>query len=72
MRPARKADYQLTPHETRVLKLLVEGHDFASAAALLKVSKPTIAFHVRRIYEKLEVHSKSHAVVKALREHLVD
>lgn len=68
--PAR-ADYGLTPHETRVLKLLVEGQTYKDAAALLKVSTPTVAFHVRRIYEKLQVHSRSQAVAKALREDVV-
>jgi DNA-binding NarL/FixJ family response regulator len=65
--PAR-ADYGLTPHEMRVLKLLVEGRTYKDAAAALKVSTPTVAFHVRRIYEKLQVHSRSQAVAKALRE----
>ena len=63
-----RADYGLTPHETRVLKLLVEGRTYKDAAAILKVSTPTVAFHVRRIYEKLQVHSKTEAVAKALRE----
>ena len=71
-RPAQQAGYQLTPHETRVLKLLVEGHNFATAAEILTVSRATVAFHVRRIYEKLQVHSKSEAVAKALRAGLVE
>ena len=66
-----RADYGLTPHETRVLKLLVEGRTYKDAAAVLKVSTPTVAFHVRRIYEKLQVHSRSQAVAKALREDVV-
>jgi DNA-binding NarL/FixJ family response regulator len=66
-----RADYGLTPHETRVLKLLVEGRTYKDAAVLLKVSTPTVAFHVRRIYEKLQVHSRSQAVAKALREDVV-
>jgi DNA-binding NarL/FixJ family response regulator len=65
--PSPRADYGLTPHESRVLKLLVEGHSYKTASAVLKVSTSTVAFHVRRIYEKLQVHSKSEAVAKALR-----
>lgn len=65
---APRAEYGLTPHEIRVLKLLVEGCSYKGAAAVLKVSTPTVAFHVRRIYEKLQVHSKSEAVAKAVRE----
>jgi DNA-binding NarL/FixJ family response regulator len=35
IRPPERADYQLTPHETRLLKLLTEGHNYKSAAAKL-------------------------------------
>lgn len=69
--PARHADYRLTPHETRVLKLLVEGHSYKTAAAALDVSTATVAFHLRRVYEKLQVHSKTEAVSKALRDGLL-
>ncbi|MGH9942031.1 MAG: response regulator [Pyrinomonadaceae bacterium] len=72
IRPPERADYDLTPHEKRLLKLLVEGHNYTTAAAELNVSFNTIKFHVRHIYEKLQVHSKSEAVSKALRQRLVD
>ena len=62
---------QLTPHETRLLKLLIEGHSYKSAAAALGVSVYTVDFHLRHVYGKLEVHSKSAAVGKALRQGLV-
>jgi len=68
--PPAHADYHLTPHETRLLKLLVEGHNYKTAAAHLSVSFNTICFHIRHIYEKLQVHSKSEAVAKALRQRL--
>jgi DNA-binding NarL/FixJ family response regulator len=71
VRPPEKADYQLTPHETRLLKLLVEGHNYKTAAKELAVSVNTISFHMRRIYDKLQVHSKSEAVSKALRSRLI-
>jgi len=71
IRPPERADYQLTPHELRLLKLLVEGHNYKTAAAQLGVSFNTICFHIRHIYEKLQVHSKSEAVTKALRNHLI-
>jgi len=70
-RTSPRAEYGLTPHETRVLKLLVDGCSYKAAAAVLKVSTPTVAFHVRRIYEKLQVHSKSEAVAKAVRDDVV-
>ena len=72
VRPLGKADYDLTPHETRILRLLVEGHNYKTAAAELEVSVNTIAFHIKHIYEKLQVHSKSEAVAKALRGGLLD
>ena len=70
-RPPQRADYDLTPHETRLLKLLVEGHNYKTAAFELNVSVNTVSFHLKKIYEKLQVHSKSEAVAKALRDHLV-
>ena len=71
VRPPALSDYQLTPHETRLLRMLVEGHNYKTAAVELHVSVNTIAFHMRRIYEKLQVHSKSEAVSKALRQRLI-
>ena len=61
----------LTPHEVRVLRLLVDGHNYKTAAVELGVSVNTVAFHMRRIYDKLHVHSKSEAVAKALRHRIV-
>jgi DNA-binding NarL/FixJ family response regulator len=71
VRPPERADYDLTPHETRLLKLLVEGHNYKTAAAKLGVTTATISFHLQRIYEKLQVHSKSEAVAKAIKNRLV-
>jgi DNA-binding NarL/FixJ family response regulator len=71
IRPPDKADYHLTPHEMRLLKLLVEGHNYKTAAAELGVTFNTVCFHINQIYEKMQVHSKSEAVVKALRNKLI-
>lgn len=70
-RPPERVDYDLTPHEERILKLLVEGHSKKTAAAALNVSFHTVSFHLRSIYEKLQVHSKSEAVAKALQQRLI-
>jgi DNA-binding NarL/FixJ family response regulator len=72
IRPPDKADYHLTPHELRLLKLLVEGHNYKTAAAELDVTFNTVCFHIKHIYEKMQVHSKSEAVAKALRNRLID
>jgi DNA-binding NarL/FixJ family response regulator len=71
IRPPERVDYDLTPHETRLLKLLVEGHNYTTAAKETKTSINTVKFYIKRIYEKLQVHSKSEAVAKALRERIV-
>jgi DNA-binding NarL/FixJ family response regulator len=71
LRPPDRADYHLTPHETRLLGLLVEGHNYKTAAEELHVSVHTISFHLRSIYSKLHVHSKTEAVSKALRQGLI-
>ena len=69
--PPEHVDYQLTPHELRLLKLLVEGHNYKTAATQLGITFNTVCFHIKQIYEKLQVHSKSEAVAKALRNRLV-
>ena len=70
IKPPKEADYELTPHEVRLLRMLVEGHSYKTAAAQLHVSVNTIKFHLRHIYDKLQVHTKSEAVAKALRHGL--
>ena len=69
--PPERANYNLTPHELRLLKLLVDGHSYKTAAFELGVSINTIAFHIQNIYGKLQVHSKSEAVARALNENLL-
>jgi len=70
IKPPKEAEYELTPHEVRLLRMLVEGHSYKTAAAELQVSVNTIKFHLRHIYDKLQVHTKSEAVAKALRHGL--
>jgi DNA-binding NarL/FixJ family response regulator len=60
----------LSPQEMRLLKLLTEGHQNKTAAAAMGISVHTVSFHLRSIYEKLHVHSRSEAVARALREGL--
>jgi DNA-binding NarL/FixJ family response regulator len=58
----------LSERELQVLRLLAEGDSYKTCADRLSVSIDTIRFYVRRIYERLHVHSKSEAVIKALRD----
>jgi DNA-binding NarL/FixJ family response regulator len=69
--PPVEAPCRLTPGETRLLKLLVEGHSYKTAAYELGVTTHAVSFHARHVYEKLQVHSKSEAVAKALRSGMV-
>lgn len=70
-RPPESVSYRLTSQETELLKLLVEGHHIKTAAREMGISTNTVAFHLKNIYLKLQVHSKTEAVSKALREHLI-
>ncbi|HEX8637623.1 MAG TPA: response regulator transcription factor [Pyrinomonadaceae bacterium] len=70
-RPPEEVDYDLSPHEIRVLKLFVEGHSYKTAAKQLNVTPSTVSFHLKNIYEKLQVHSKTEAVAKALQHRLI-
>ncbi len=63
---------RLSPQELRLLKLLTEGHQNKTAAAELGISVHTVSFHLRSIYDKLHVHSRSEAVVRALRDGLIE
>ena len=71
IRPPAQADYALTPHEIRLLKLLTDGHNYKTAAAELGITVHTVSFHLRQVYAKLQVHSKTEAVAKALRHGLL-
>lgn len=69
--PRLKNEYSLTPHETRILKLMIAGNSYKAMGVTLGVSLNTVSFHVRHIYDKLDVHSKAEAVAKALRHNLI-
>ena len=70
-RPPEHASYRLTSQETELLKLLIEGHYKKTAAREMGISTNTVSFHLKNIYLKLQVHSKTEAVAKALRERLI-
>jgi DNA-binding NarL/FixJ family response regulator len=70
-RPPERAPYCLTPHESELLRLMVEGHHYKTAANEMGISTNTVSFHLKHVYQKLQVHSKTEAVAKALRERLI-
>ena len=54
----------LSPREQSVLSLLTRGYLYKEIAEHLGISGPTVSTYIRRIYEKLQVHSRSQAVAK--------
>lgn len=66
-----KSHYNLTEREKDVLQLLVDGISKKQIADKLFVSFHTIDTHLRNIYAKLQVHSRSGAIAKVLKEHIL-
>ena len=65
--PAQTGECHLSKRELEVLTLMAEGYSYKKCADRLAVSIDTVRFHVRRIYERLQVHSRTEAVIKGLR-----
>lgn len=62
---------ELTDSEQKVLELLVRGLSYKLIADELKISYPTVNFHLKNIYRKLHVNSATEAISKALQNKLV-
>jgi len=65
-----KRDYRLSPREQEILQLLVQGKTVKEAAADLGISFHTADEYIRSVYTKLQVHTRSGAVAKAIKEGL--
>lgn len=65
------SSYNLSEREKEVLQLLVDGNSYKMVASEMKLSIDTVRSHIRNIYEKLHVNSKSEAVAKALKNNIV-
>jgi len=63
--------YNLTAREKEVLKLLSEGNSYKMVADKLGISYFTVNAHIKKIYEKLHVHSLGEAVSLALKNKIV-
>ncbi len=63
--------YQLTPKEKEILTALSGGNSYKLIAAQFGISIDTVRTHIKKIYEKLHVHSQTEAVSKAINEKLV-
>jgi DNA-binding NarL/FixJ family response regulator len=67
VRPLPSEHAALTAQERNLLALLADGYSYLNAAGQLGISINTVRNHVRSIYDKLHVHTKSEAVAKALK-----
>ena len=61
----------LTEKETAILQLLVNGYSYKMIAAEIRISIDTVRFHIKKIYDKLHVHSATEAVSRTLKENLI-
>ncbi|MGA4643021.1 response regulator [Limisphaera sp. 4302-co] len=65
--PQPRQDFELSPREHEVLDLLAQGFLYKEIAEKLGVTYETVHTHIRRIYEKLQVRTRTEAVAKFLR-----
>jgi len=68
---ASNEEMNLTEREKEILRSLVDGMSYKMIAATYFISIDTVSGHIKNIYKKLQVHSKSEAVVKAIRGKIV-
>lgn len=61
----------LSAKETAILQFLINGYSYKMIASELKISIDTVRFHIKKIYDKLHVHSATEAVSKAIKDKLV-
>ena len=66
-----RGDYGLTAREREILESMVQGKTKKEIAAILDLSFHTVDTHLRNIYQKLEVNTRTGAVAKALKEKLI-
>jgi DNA-binding NarL/FixJ family response regulator len=69
--PETSETVPLTRRERDVLRSLAEGLSYKAIAEQSRMSVNTVRYHIRNLYEKLEVHSQSEAVAKGLRQGLI-
>jgi len=68
---AEENKYNLTPREKEILGVLAQGNSYKMVASSLSISVDTVRTHIKRIYDKLQVHSQVEAVNKAINERLL-
>jgi len=68
MGKAKQEQENLSPRESEILQLLVDGFLYMEIADKLGIGRETVRTHISRIYEKLHVRTRTEAVVKHLRQ----
>jgi DNA-binding NarL/FixJ family response regulator len=63
--------YHLSPREKEILVSLSKGNSFKMIAADFSIGVETVRTHIKRIYEKMQVHSQTEAIFKARNERIV-
>src|SRR6185503_12816515 len=66
-----KTNYDFTSREKEILQLLCKGNSYKMIAAELNIAFETVRSYIKQIYEKLQVHSATAAVSKAINEKLI-
>jgi DNA-binding NarL/FixJ family response regulator len=71
MQHTANTDYHFTDREKEILSLLCKGNSYKMIASQLNLAFETIRSYIKNIYGKLQVHSATEAVSKAINERLV-
>ena len=65
------AETSLTPREHEILDMIAKGFSYAETSKICSISPATVHSHLKSVYRKLEVHSKTEAVYEARRRKLI-
>jgi len=68
---AEEENQVLTVKEKDILQLLVNGYSYKMIASEINISIDTVRFHIKKIYDKLHVHSSVGAVSKAIKNKII-
>jgi DNA-binding NarL/FixJ family response regulator len=67
----QREDHGLTKREKEILHSLVKGNSYKMIAAEQDISIDTVKSHLKKVYQKLQVHSQTEAVAKAIKNRIV-
>jgi DNA-binding NarL/FixJ family response regulator len=70
-KPEANGDTMLTPRERDILEMIAKGFSYTETSKICGIAAATVHSHLKSIYRKLEVHSKTAAVYEARRRSLI-